>query len=169
VSLLTCGFQIRGQIIWKKQRFVISRGAYHWQHEPCWYAVRKGQTAHCRGDRTQSTVWEVDNLNTANKALEPENELTGHGTQKPVEIMHRPILNHTLPGEACYDPFLGSGSTLMQPKARGGCGIDIDPKYIDVAVLTRQRFSGQQAVLEGDGRSFDEVAHERRPEATGDE
>jgi hypothetical protein len=57
----------------------------------------------------------------------------------------------------------------MQPKARGGCGIDIDPKYIDVAVLTRQRFSGQQAVLEGDGRSFDEVAHERRPEATGDE
>jgi len=63
LGLEACGFQIRSQIIWVKQHFAISRGAYHWRHEPCWYAVRHGQTAHWRGDRTQSTVWEVPNLN----------------------------------------------------------------------------------------------------------
>jgi hypothetical protein len=55
-GLHSCEFQIRAQIIWKKQHFAISRGAYHWGHEPCWYAVRRGKTSHWRGDRTQSTV-----------------------------------------------------------------------------------------------------------------
>ena len=63
LGLQACGFQIRSQIIWVKQHFAISRGAYHWRHEPCWYAVRKGQTGHWRGDRKQTTVWEVANLN----------------------------------------------------------------------------------------------------------
>jgi DNA modification methylase len=61
LGLQACGFQIRSQIIWVKQHFAISRGAYHWRHEPCWYAVRRGQTGHWCGDRTQSTVWEVAN------------------------------------------------------------------------------------------------------------
>ena len=120
-----------------KQHFAISRGAYHWRHEPCWYAVRKGQTGHWRGDRTQTTVWEVANLNPFGGEGAAENEATGHGTQKPVEIMRRPILNHTRPGEACYDPFLGSGSTLIAAESTGRIcyGMDIDPKYVDVAVL----------------------------------
>lgn len=113
LSLESCGFQIRSQLVWVKQHFVISRGAYHWQHEPCWYAVRDGKTAHWRGDRTQSTVWEVANLNPFGGEDAAENEATGHGAQKPVEIMRRPILNHLRPGEACFDPFLGSGSTLI--------------------------------------------------------
>ena len=112
-GLEECEFQIRSQIIWVKQHFAISRGAYHWRHEPCWYAVRKGETGHWRGDRTQTTVWEVANLNPFGGEGAAENEATGHGTQKPVEIMRRPILNHTRPKEACYDPLLGSGSTLI--------------------------------------------------------
>jgi DNA modification methylase len=158
-SLLACDFQIRGQIIWKKQRFVISRGAYHWGHEPCWYAVRKGQTAHWKGDRTQSTVWEVDNLNTANKAIDPENERTGHGTQKPVELMRRPIVNHTKRGDVVYDPFLGSGTTMMAAELtdRVCYGIDIDPRYVDLAVLRWQQYTGKDATLEGDGRTFDQI------------
>jgi ParB-like chromosome segregation protein Spo0J/DNA modification methylase len=166
-GLQSCDFQIRAQIIWKKQHFAISRGAYHWGHEPCWYAVRKGKTSHWRGDRTQSTVWEVANLNPFGGNSDKENEVTGHGTQKPVELMRRPILNHTQAGEAVYDPFLGSGSSLIAAEStRRVCyGIDIDPKYIDVAVVRWQRFTGRQAVLDGDGRTFGEVAQERRKDA----
>ena len=112
-SLETCGFQIRSQIIWLKQHFAISRGAYHWRHEPCWYAVRQGHTGHWRGGHKLTTVWEVPNLNPFGGDDTAENAATGHSTQKPVEIMRRPILNHTRNGEACYDPFLGSGSTLI--------------------------------------------------------
>ena len=169
LGLQRCGFQIRSQIIWVKQHFAISRGAYHWRHEPCWYAVRKDQTAHWRGDRKQSTVWEIANLNPFGGEPTEENEVTGHGTQKPVEIMRRPILNHTRPGEACYDPFLGSGSTLIAAESiRRICyGMDIDPRYVDVAVLRWQRFTGQLAVLDGDGRTFEEIARVRRRKSGG--
>jgi DNA modification methylase len=166
LGLQSCGFQIRSQIIWLKQHFAISRGAYHWQHEPCWYSVRKGQPAHWRGDRKQTTVWEVANLNPLGGEGAAENEATGHGAQKPVEIMRRPILNHTRLGEACYDPFLGSGSTLIAAESTGRIcyGMDIDPKYVDVAVLRWQRFSGGKAVLDGDGRTFEAIARARRRE-----
>jgi hypothetical protein len=57
------GFDIRAQIIWVKQHFALSRGHYHWQHEPAWYAVRHGAQARWCGDRSQSTVWEIPNFN----------------------------------------------------------------------------------------------------------
>ena len=166
LGLQGCGFQIRSQIIWVKQHFAISRGAYHWRHEPCWYAVRKGRTGRWRGDRKQTTVWEVANLNPFGGDAAVENEATGHGTQKPVEIMRRPILNHTRPGEACYDPFLGSGSTLIAAESIGRVcfGIEIDPRYVDVAVLRWQQFTGKHAMLDGDGRTFEEIARARRRE-----
>ena len=62
-SLEAAGFAIRSQVIWSKQHFAMSRGHYHWAHEPCWYAVRQGRPSRWRGDRTQSTVWAVPNLN----------------------------------------------------------------------------------------------------------
>ncbi len=166
LSLQSCGFEIRAQIIWVKQHFAISRGAYHWKHEPCWYAVRRGQPAHWRGGRKQSTLWELPNLNPFGGDATGENEATGHGAQKPVELMRRPILNHTRRGEACYDPFLGSGSTLIAAESTGRVchGMDIDPRYVDVAVLRWQRFSGRQAVLDGDGWTFEEIARVRRRE-----
>lgn len=166
LGLQSCEFQIRSQIIWVKQHFAISRGAYHWRHEPCWYAVRNGRNAHWRGDRRQTTVWEVANLNPFGGETAAENEATGHGTQKPVEVMRRPILNHTRPADACYDPFLGSGTTLIAAESTGRIclGMEIDPRYVDVAVLRWQRFTGKQAVRDGDGRTFDEVARARRRE-----
>lgn len=147
------------------------RGAYHWGHEPCWYAVRKGKPAHWRGDRTQSTVWEVDNLLTANRGStedDPENSITGHGTQKPVELVRRPIVNHTETGDAVYDCFLGSGSCLIAAQTTGRIcyGIDIDPKYVDCAVIRWQNLTGGKATLEGDGRTFDQIAEERQQQVT---
>src|SRR6185503_1635364 len=140
IGIRQAGFEIRSQIIWAKQHFALSRGAYHWQHEPCWYAVREGGRSYWRGDRTQSTLWQVANLNPFGG--NQEESATGHGTQKPVELMRRPILNHTERGRAVYDPFLGSGTTLIAAEMteRICYGLEIDPRYCDVIVRRWQEF-----------------------------
>ena len=152
-SLAACGFEVRAQIIWKKDRLVIGRGHYHWTHEPCWYAVRKGGTGHWAGDRKQTTVWEI-----AHRKSE-----TGHGTQKPVECMKRPIENNSLPGQAVYEPFSGSGTTIIAAETTGrSClAMELDPAYVDVAVQRWQDFTGEKATLEGDGRTFEQMLGER--------
>lgn len=153
-------FLVRAQIIWAKQQGVFGRGAYHWQHEPCWYVVRKGANANWKGDRTQTTLWQVQNLNpTGNR----EEERVGHGTQKPVELMRRPILNHTEADAYVYDPFLGSGSTLIacEKTGRRCLGMELAPEYVDVIVKRWQDFTSKEATLEGDGRTFAEVSAAR--------
>ncbi len=86
-----------------------------------------------------------------------------HPTQKPVELMRRPILNHTKRGELVYDPFLGSGTTLAAAELtrRVCCGMELDPKYVDVVVQRWQALSGKQAMHAEDGRSFDQIAGKR--------
>ena len=150
-SLEVSGFKIRSQIIWAKDRLVLSRGDYHWQHEPCLYAVKKTGKGHWTGDRKQTTLWQI-----ANKDQDAD---TVHGTQKPVECMRRPILNNSSPGQAIYEPFMGSGTTLIAAETTGRVclGIELNPAYVDVAVDRWQQFTGQDAVLERDGRSFDEI------------
>ena len=87
-----------------------------------------------------------------------------HPNQKPVQLMRKPILNHTLRGELVYDPFLGSGTTLAAAELteRVCAGMEIDPKHVDVVIKRWEKISGQQAVLEGDGRTFDEISAERK-------
>ena len=129
---LACGLQPRAQIIWAKQHFTLSRGDYHWQHETCWYAVREGRTSHWQGDRRQTTVWEIANNNPfGNRQRE---QSWGHGTQKPVECMRRPIVNNSRPGQAIYDPFLGSGTSLIAAEMTGRVcyGLELNPAYVDV-------------------------------------
>jgi DNA modification methylase len=91
-----------------------------------------------------------------------------HPTQKPVDLMRRPILNHLRRGELVYDPFLGSGTTLAaaQLTERVCYGLELNPKYADVIVTRGQSLSGEKATLEGDGHTFAEIAEERRKEAT---
>jgi hypothetical protein len=105
-SLQASGFDMRSQIIWAKDRFAFSRGHYHWQHEPCWYAVRGTSGAHWSGDRKQSTVWTINAR---------EDDGHGHGTQKPVECMRRPIENNSSPGQAVYDVNRRSNLTPALP------------------------------------------------------
>ncbi len=156
-SLTASGFEIRSQIIWAKDRLVLSRGHYHWQHEPCWYAVRG--TGHWSGDRKQTTLWQI--------ASAGQDTETVHGTQKPVECMRRPIENNSSPGQAVYEPFSGSGTTIIAAEMTGRCchAVELSPAYVDVAVLRWQAFTGQEAVLETDGRSFDAVASDRARES----
>lgn len=124
-SLEVCDFDIRNQIIWSKPHFPIGRGDYHWRHEPCWYAVRRGKKSSWAGDRSQTTVWEV--------SLD-ENVEGGHSTQKPIELMARSIRNHGAKGSQVYDPFLGSGTTLIAAETLGRVcfGMELDPRYCDV-------------------------------------
>src|SRR5712671_3454947 len=152
-SLESCGFEIRSQIVWAKPSLVMGRGHYHWQHEPCWYAVRG--TGHWNGDRKQSTLWHIENRN--------QDAETIHSTQKPVECMRRPIANNSSPGQAIYEPFSGSGTTIIacEKEARIALAIELEPAYVDVAVTRWQNFTGKQATLDGDGRGFEEVALER--------
>ena len=152
-SLQVAGFAVRSQIIWDKTRLVIGRGNYHWQHEPAWYAVRKGRTGHWAGGRSQTTVWQI-----AHRKSE-----SGHGTEKPVECMKRPIENNSSPGQAVYEPFSGSGTTIIAAEMTGRVchAIELNPAYVDVAITRWQDFTGKSVVLKGGGRSFAEVTAER--------
>jgi DNA modification methylase len=148
-SLEAQGFQIRAQVIWAKNSLVMGRGHYHWQHEPCWYAVRG--TGHWHGDRKQTTLWQIANRN--------QDAETVHSTQKPVECMRRPIENNSSPGQAVFDPFSGSGTTIIAAEQAGRVchAIELSPQHVDVGIIRWQNFSGQQAMLEGDGRTFAEI------------
>jgi DNA modification methylase len=146
-SLQRHQFELRAQIIWNKGHFVLSRGHYHWQHEPCWYAVRAGATATWQGDRTQTTVWDVPNLNPFGAAPAELDARTGHSAQKPVRLFERPLLNHTRPGDAVYDPFGGSGSALIAATktARRCCMLELDPGYTQRIVDRWIAFTGRRA------------------------
>ena len=166
-SLEAAGFQIRAQIVWVKTRPVFSRGHYHWQHEPAlygvkgaegddqadhWqerfapmhelaeYAVREGGKGHWEGGRQQSTVWTIEHAKSD----------TGHSTQKPIEAMRRPIINNSAPGDGVYEPFSGSGTTLIacEMEARRCFAMELSPAYVDVAVTRWEQFTGQKAKRE---------------------
>ena len=181
-SLEDNGFEIRSQIIWVKDRFALSRGHYHWRHEPAWYAVRKGQAAQWSGGRKRDTVWRVDGLPPENAAvavgileevgaessvweiaMTVDDGSTGHGTQKPVECMRRPMEANSQEGDWIYEPFSGSGSTIIagEQSARRVLAMELSPAYVDVAVRRWEAFSGLVATLEADGRTFAQVAASR--------
>lgn len=159
-SIEAVGFEIRCQIIWAKQQFAIGRGHYHWQHEPCWYAVRSkaGANGHWQGDRKQTTLWNIP---------KPAKSETGHSTQKPVDCMKRPIENNSSLGQAVYEPFSGSGTTIIAGEITGRCvfAIELNPAYVDVAVTRWQNFTGQAATLGETGETFLEVMARRNPSA----
>jgi len=150
-SLISCGFNLYSLIVWGKNNLVIGRGHYHPKHEPCWYAVKKGGTGHWQGDRKQTTLWSID---------KPQKSETGHSTQKPIECMRIPIENNSAAGDSVYDPFCGSGTTIIAAEQTGRrCyAMELSPNYVDVAVRRWQNFTGKQAVHADTGKTFDETA-----------
>ena len=147
-NIENCGFDLVSLIIWNKPHFAISRGDYHHKHEPLWYAVRKGQKIrhNWQGRRDQTTVWDIDNALT--QGIDKE-EQTGHGTQKPMECMLRPILNNSAQGQSVYDPFGGSGTTLIAcERSKRNCYMmELSPAYVDVIIKRWEKETNQKAVL----------------------
>lgn len=155
LSLEKSGFKIRCQIIWVKQQMVFSRGDYHWQHEPCWYAVKNN--GNWCGDRRQTTVWQITSILQSSKQNK-EDAAQVHGTQKPVECMSRPIRNNTFEKESVYDPFLGSGTTLVAAHQlnRMCYGMEIDPKYCQV-IIDRMRKLDPSIQVKCNGLVYNEI------------
>lgn len=139
-SLIAAGFQLRSQIMWNKSSAAIGRSDYHWKHEPCFYAVRKGKPGHWAADRKQTTVWDI---------AKPSKSESGHSTQKPVDCMRLPILNNSEPGDAVYEPFSGSGTTLIACESEGRIcyAIELNPAYVDVAVKRWENLTKKKAIL----------------------
>lgn len=189
-SLSAAGLAVRAQVVWAKSRLALSRSNYHWRHEPCyyalrdggkltkeqeaevlrearaaiaggleddhvpcWYAMRAGAGARWVGGRKQSTLWEIASTDDGDK--------NHHGTQKPIECMARPMRNHDC--AEVYDPFVGSGTSLVAAELLGKrCfAVELDPAYVDVAVLRWQAMSGKQATHAETGATFTDVAASR--------
>lgn len=147
------GWTVRQCLIWKKQTMVMGRQDYHWKHEPCLYGWKDGAAHLWATDRKQTTILEFDR----------PSRNAEHPTMKPVELFAYQMLNNTKGSDLVLDSFGGSGTTAIAAEMHGRHArlMELDPKYCDVIVKRWQEFTGNQAVLESDGRTFDEVAAER--------
>lgn len=141
------GWHIQSQIIWNKSSLVLGRADYHWKHEICWYGY-KGRNHQWHGGRDKTTIWDV--AKTKNSDLHP--------TMKPVELAIMACENSTMNGNNVVDLFGGAGSTLIacEKTGRKCLMMEIDPVYCDTIIRRWQEFSGKEAILESNGRTFKE-------------
>jgi DNA modification methylase len=137
-------------VIWAKNTFTLGRSDYQRQYEPILYGWKEGGAHHWCGARDQGDVWFVDKP--------ARNDL--HPTMKPVDLVERALRNSSKSRDIVLDPFCGSGTTLIaaETTSRVCLGIEIDPRYCDVIVNRWQNLTGGTATLEGDGRTFNEIA-----------
>ncbi len=150
------GAFVHQQIIWVKDRGVLTRSHYLWKHEPCFMGWIKGKRPPKVADETPPSTWEMPSF--------AKDERPDHPTPKPLDAFGIPMRQHVARGGLCYEPFSGSGSQIMAGEANGRrvFAMEISPAYVDVAVERWQAETGRAAALDGDGRSFSEIAEERR-------
>jgi DNA modification methylase len=148
------GAFVHQQIIWSKDRPVLTRCHYLWQHEPCLFGWIKGKKPPRVSEEYLGTVWQMPSLDGEER---PE-----HPTPKPIDCFAIPMKQHVAPGGLCYEPFSGSGSQIIAGETTGRrvYAMEISPAYVDVAVLRWQTVTGKAATMDADGRTFDSVAEE---------
>jgi DNA modification methylase len=155
-------WKLQSCLIWKKTVLVFGRADYHWMHEPILYGWKEGASHSWEGDRKQTTIIQV-----ASEHYDKAESDTGgkyvHPTQKPVKLILIALQNSSRTGSAVLDLFGGSGSTLIacEKTRRKSRLMEIDPRYCDVIINRWQEFTGREALLEGDGRSFAAIKSER--------
>lgn len=156
-DLKECGFEISSMIIWNKSQLCFGRADYHWKHEPCLYATRGNHN--WKGGRKQTTVWDIQTIEWAGR----EEGKWGHGTQKPIECMKRPIENNSDPGDWVYDPFCGSGTTIIAAEQTGRkcIAVELSPVYCDAICRRFEAVTGKNAVRESDGAFWSDLIAER--------
>ena len=144
-------------VIWAKHHFTLGRSDYQRMYEPILYGWREGTEHFWCGDRNQGDVWFIKR---------PMANLD-HPTMKPVELVERAIRNSSKSRDTILDPFGGSGTTLIacEKSGRHARLVELEPKYCDVIIRRWQEFTGQEATLESNGRTYAEVAAERMPVA----
>lgn len=146
------GWKVRQCLIWNKNCMVMGRQDYHWKHEPCLYGWKEGSHK-WKSDRKQTTILDFDRPSRS----------TEHPTMKPVEIMVYQIKNNTEENDIVLDSFGGSGSTLIAcEKTNRNCYMmELDEKYCDVIVKRWQEFTGEEAILEKTGETFNQLFEEK--------
>lgn len=168
-ALEEAGWDVKENLIWVKNSFVIGRQDYHWQHEPCLYGWKKGASHYFIPNRSFTTILEDEvSLERMSKSdlialiqryqeetpttilrVDRPTSNTLHPTMKPLSLIERLILNSSREGEAILDTFGGSGSTLLACEAtdRISYTMEIDPVYVDVIIKRWEEMTGQQAQL----------------------
>ena len=150
------GLLVHQQLIWVKARSVLTRSHYMWQHEPCFYGWPEGKMPEkaARPAPNLTTVWEIDQVGQQDGI---------HPTQKPLRIFEIPIEQHTKPGAIVLEPFSGSGTQIIGAERLGRkCfAMELSPAFVDVAVRRWEKTTGREAVLDGSGKTFAQVAAER--------
>jgi len=138
------GAFVHQQIIWVKDRPVLTRSWYMWQHEPCFFGWVKGHKPHRVANDHPGTVWHIPTI--------PPGQSTDHPTSKPVEIFAMPMQQHTRPGEVCYEPFAGSGSQFVAGEQLGRLvyGLELQPEFVAV-ILERLAGLGLEPYLADEG------------------
>jgi DNA modification methylase len=128
-AMRNCGILVHQQIIWVKNKPVLTHSFYMWQHEPCFFGWKQGNKPKRNPGDFPTTVWQVD------VPILPGAE-SRHPTEKPLELFGTPILLHTQPGDICYEPFSGSGTHLCAAEntERRRYAMEIEPAFVAVAL-----------------------------------
>jgi site-specific DNA-methyltransferase (adenine-specific) len=149
LALINSNFKLRQTLIWAKNSMVMGRQDYHWQHEPCLYGWKDGNSHTWYNDRKQTTLLNFDRP-TASKL---------HPTMKPVELISYLITNSSKQGDLIFDSFLGSGTTIIAcEKLQRFCyGLEFDPKYCDVIIDRWQQYTGKEAIHEQSGKTYNSI------------
>lgn len=146
--------RIHEGLVWLKDAFVLGHSDYHYQHEPILYGYMPGEGRSGRGKHVGSR-WYGDNAQTSVFDVPRPKRSEAHPTMKPIELVATALKNSSPLGALVFDPFLGSGSTLMACEQLGRIcyGLELDPAYCDVIVARWEAATGKKAVLESRGRS----------------
>jgi len=142
-SLVAAGFDPRQPLVWRKRVHALSRSHYHWQHEACWYAVAKGESANWKGGRDQMSVWDAGSPRAFGAG---DTYITKHPTQKPCDLWERAYMNHTDEGDLVYDPFGGSGVALVAAARtkRRAVLVELEPMWCDVIRERWAHYTGER-------------------------
>jgi len=180
LAMMESGFLLKQCLIWVKNTFALGRQDYQWQHEPILYGWREGAAHRWYGEFDKATVIDDDVdlkkkskqelvrlvgnlLNERNTTVvrEPKPSISAeHPTMKPIGLIEHMMLNSSKPGDLVFDPFGGSGSTLITAQKHRRCArlLELDPHYCDVIIKRWQNFTGEEAVLSDGKTTFESLA-----------